>query len=155
MKGVHTMSKTNDFESELLRLTSQMNREELLNLLFYDPQMYYGKYDRSPRPQRIVKKTDRGCVVSKAEIGKATKDRYDYAYYLITYKKPVTKTTSSTKKTTTVAKKTAMYCNTTAGLRFRTQPSTSALLVAGANSGKSVIGYGDEVEIVKNHQLSI
>ena len=119
------------------------------NIEIYDPQMYYGKYDRSPRPQRIVKKTDRGCVVSKTEIGKATKDRYNYAYYLVTYDKPVTKTTSTAKKTTAAAKKTVMYCNTTAGLRFRTQPLTSASLVAGANSGKSVIGYGDEVEIVK------
>ncbi len=114
------------------------------NIEVYDPQMYYGKYDKSPRPQRIVKKTERGCIVSKSEIAKATRDRYDYAYYLVTYDKPVVKKTS-----TSAAKKTVMYCNTTAGLRFRKSPSTSASLVAGSDSGKSVIGYGDEVTIIK------
>ena len=52
MKGVHTMSKTNDFESELLRLTSQMNREELLNLLSYALQLceQHNQEERSSRP---------------------------------------------------------------------------------------------------------
>ncbi len=50
-----------------------------------DPQMYDGKYDAYKRPERIVKKTARGCIVTKTQMGKATSDR-NPAYFLVTYK---------------------------------------------------------------------
>lgn len=62
------------------------------NIEIYDPYMYTGKYSTSPRNKRIVKKTKYGCVVSKAEINKATSDRSP-SYYLVTYKKPSNKPT--------------------------------------------------------------
>ena len=65
------------------------------NIEIYDPYMYTGKYSPSPismRSSRIVKKTKYGCVVSKAEINKATADRSP-SYYLVTYKKPSNKPT--------------------------------------------------------------
>lgn len=52
-----------------------------------DPQMYGGKYDAYSRPQRIVKKTANGCVVSVGEMAKATADR-NPAYFLLSYNKP-------------------------------------------------------------------
>lgn len=58
------------------------------NIEILDPQMYDGKYDAYNRPDRIVKKTANGCIVSSSEMGKATADRSP-AYYLITYTKPV------------------------------------------------------------------
>ena len=125
------------------------------NIEVYDPSMYAGKYDRSPRPQRIIKKTDRGCIVSRAEIDKATQDR-KLAYYLVSYTKPKTATTKTT--TTAPAKKASaktpimMYCTTAAGLKFRKEPSTSAQLIGGPEKGVSIIGYGDEVEIVKKER---
>ena len=54
------------------------------NIDVLDPQMYAGKYDKSPRPSRIVKKTARGCVVTPREMSKATADR-DPVYYLVSY----------------------------------------------------------------------
>lgn len=57
------------------------------NIEVLDPQMYDGKYDAYSRPKRIVKKTATGCIVSKAELAKATQDRSP-AYFLITYTKP-------------------------------------------------------------------
>lgn len=54
------------------------------NIEVIDAQMYSGKYDRSPRPKRIVKKTANGCIVSKTEISKATADRSP-SYYLISF----------------------------------------------------------------------
>ncbi|MGN0521047.1 MAG: C39 family peptidase [Eubacterium sp.] len=57
------------------------------NIEILDPQMYSGKYDAYSRPERIVKKTENGCIVSKAEINKATQDRSP-AYFLVSYKKP-------------------------------------------------------------------
>lgn len=59
------------------------------NIEVLDPQMYAGKYDAYNRPQRIVKKTANGCVVSVNQMGKATADR-NPAYYLVTYTKPKT-----------------------------------------------------------------
>ncbi len=41
-----------------------------------------------------------------------------------------------------------LYCNTTLALKFRKAPSTSAEFADGANSGKSIIGYGDKVEVI-------
>ena len=52
-----------------------------------DPQIYSGKYDAYSRPQRIVKKTANGCIVSVSELAKATADR-NPAHYLISYSKP-------------------------------------------------------------------
>lgn len=71
------------------------------NIDIVDPQMYTGKYDAYNRPKRIVKKTANGCVVSKAEIAKATQDRSP-AYFLVTYTKPKTtvSTTATPSKTT-------------------------------------------------------
>lgn len=57
------------------------------NIEILDPQMYDGKYDAYKRPQRIVKKTTNGCVVSQTEMGKATADR-NPAYFLVSYSKP-------------------------------------------------------------------
>ena len=57
------------------------------NIDVADPSMYSGKYDKSPRPNRIVKKTATGCVVTPSMMAKATQDR-NPAYYLISYKKP-------------------------------------------------------------------
>lgn len=68
------------------------------NIQVLDPQMYNGKYDAYSRPSRIVKKTDTGCIVSPAQMGKATADR-NPAYYLITYTKPVVKYKAPTIKT--------------------------------------------------------
>ncbi len=56
------------------------------NIEILDPQMYDGKYDAYSRPQRIVKKTTNGCIVSQSEIGKATADR-NPAYFLVSIKK--------------------------------------------------------------------
>lgn len=55
------------------------------NIEVLDPQMYSGKYDAYSRPQRIVKKTTHGCIISTKELAKATSDRSP-AYFLITYK---------------------------------------------------------------------
>ena len=55
------------------------------NIDVLDPQMSSTKYDKYNRPQRIVKKTKYGCVVSKAEMAKACQDR-TIRYYLVTYK---------------------------------------------------------------------
>ncbi|MCM1115749.1 MAG: hypothetical protein NC397_09655 [Clostridium sp.] len=57
------------------------------NIEVLDPQMYSGKYDSYSRPDRIVKKTTNGCIVTPTEMGKATADR-NPAYFLITYNKP-------------------------------------------------------------------
>ncbi|MBR6393043.1 MAG: hypothetical protein IKS12_07125 [Eubacterium sp.] len=73
------------------------------NIEVADPSMYSGKYDTAPRPKRIVKKTDNGCVVTPSQMAKATQDRYP-SYYLITYKKP-NQTTTTTKKTLDVIAK--------------------------------------------------
>lgn len=118
------------------------------NIEVFDPSMYAGKYDKNPRPQRIVQKTSKGCIVNKKEIHEATKDRYARAYYLVTYTKPKTKTSTTTSKKAT-SQPILMYCTTLKGLRFRKEPSTSAELMKGPDNGLSIIGYGDEVEIVK------
>ena len=57
------------------------------NVEILDPQMYSGKYDSYSRPNRIVKKTTNGCVVSTKEMNKATNDR-NPAYFLVSYNKP-------------------------------------------------------------------
>lgn len=57
------------------------------NIEVLDPQMYAGKYDAYSRPQRIVKKTTNGCVVSVSELAKATADRSP-AHFLLSYSKP-------------------------------------------------------------------
>lgn len=57
------------------------------NIEVLDPQMYAGKYDAYSRPQRIVKKTTNGCVVSVKELAKATADRSP-AHFLLSYSKP-------------------------------------------------------------------
>lgn len=57
------------------------------NIEILDPQMYDGKYDAYKRPQRIIKKTANGCIVSQTEMGKATADR-NPAYFLVSYTKP-------------------------------------------------------------------
>ena len=51
-----------------------------------DPDMYAGKYDAYDRPNRIVSKTNYGCVVTTAQLSKATSDR-NPAYYLVSYKR--------------------------------------------------------------------
>lgn len=56
------------------------------NIKVADPSMYSGKYDKSPRPKRIVKKTAYGCIVKPSQMKKATADRSP-SYYLISYKK--------------------------------------------------------------------
>lgn len=57
------------------------------NIEVLDPQMYSGKYDAYRRPQRIVKRTEHGCIVSVKEMVRATADRSP-AYFLVTYTKP-------------------------------------------------------------------
>lgn len=52
------------------------------NVNAIDPQLYSGKYDDFDRPNRIIKKTDYGCVVSVSELAKATSDR-NPAYFLL------------------------------------------------------------------------
>lgn len=74
------------------------------NINILDPYMYTGKYDTSPRPSRIMNKTNYGCVVSPTQIGKATADRSP-SYYLVTYTKPMTQTNTSTKPTATTSVK--------------------------------------------------
>ena len=54
------------------------------NIFVADPSNTPSKYDKFSRPQRIVKKTDYGCVVKPCEMKKATADRYP-SYYLISY----------------------------------------------------------------------
>lgn len=73
------------------------------NIDVADPSMYSGKYDKYPRPNRIVKKTNEGCIVTPTQMKKATQDR-NPAYFLISYKgkKPETKkyfTPNATTKT--------------------------------------------------------
>lgn len=68
------------------------------NIEVLDPQMYSGKYDAYQRPQRIVKKTSTGCIVSVTQMGKATADRAK-AYFLVTYTKPKTIVKAPTIKT--------------------------------------------------------
>lgn len=63
------------------------------NIKVADPYWYSDKYDRNPRPQRIVKKTSNGCVVTPYWMSKATSDRKGggyTAYFLCSYKKPNT-----------------------------------------------------------------
>lgn len=58
------------------------------NIDILDVGNYSGKYDTKTRKSRIVKKTKNGCVVSQAEIKKATQDRNTDklpAYYLVSY----------------------------------------------------------------------
>lgn len=52
-----------------------------------DVQMYDGKYDSFKRPERIVKKTAHGCIVTSKEMGKASADRSP-AYFLVSYTAP-------------------------------------------------------------------
>jgi hypothetical protein len=66
------------------------------NIEVLDPYMYSGKYDSSPRKNRIVKKTTNGCIVNTTELGKATADRSP-AYYLVSYTKPKATTKSTVK----------------------------------------------------------
>lgn len=66
------------------------------NINVLDPQMYSGKYDSYKRPQRIVKKTSYGCVVTSTELGKATADR-NPAYFMLSYAKAAVKTEAKTK----------------------------------------------------------
>ena len=63
------------------------------NIEVVDPSMYAGKYDSYARPTRIVKKTEHGCIVTAAEMKKATQDR-NPCYYLVSYEgvKTVSKT---------------------------------------------------------------
>lgn len=60
------------------------------NIDVVDPQMYSGKYDKAPRPERIVSKTAYGCIVKPSQLKKATADRCP-SYYLVTYDKPSNK----------------------------------------------------------------
>ena len=59
-----------------------LNKMDGSNINVIDPQLYSGKYDDFDRPNRIVRKTDYGCVVSVTELAKATSDR-DPAYFLL------------------------------------------------------------------------
>lgn len=95
------------------------------NIEVVDPQMYSGKYDAYNRPKRIVKKTTNGCIVSKAEIKKATADR-NPSYYLVTYKKPTTTKPTETSKSVSapaLSFKTGAY-TLTADLNVRTGAGT-------------------------------
>lgn len=69
------------------------------NIEVYDSDMYSGKYNTKTRQARIVKATKTGCIVSKAEIGKATADRAP-SYYLVSYTKPAPSKNKESKKTT-------------------------------------------------------
>ena len=69
------------------------------NIEVYDSDMYSGKYNTKTRQARIVKATKTGCIVSKAEIGKATADRAPN-YYLVSYTKPAPSKNKEPKKTT-------------------------------------------------------
>lgn len=59
-----------------------LNKMDGSNINVIDPQLYSGKYDDFDRPNRIVRKTDYGCVVSVTELAKATDDR-NPAYFLL------------------------------------------------------------------------
>lgn len=59
-----------------------LDKMEGSNINVIDPQLYSGKYDDFDRPNRIVRKTDYGCVVSVKELAKATGDR-NPAYFLL------------------------------------------------------------------------
>ena len=59
-----------------------LDKMEGSNINVIDPQLYSGKYDDFDRPNRIVRKTDYGCVVSVRELAKATGDR-NPAYFLL------------------------------------------------------------------------
>lgn len=59
-----------------------LDRMDGSNINVIDPQLYSGKYDDFDRPNRIVRKTDYGCVVSVKELAKATSDR-NPAYFLL------------------------------------------------------------------------
>lgn len=50
-----------------------------------DPSNYSGKYSKNNRPNRIIKTTKYGCVVTPKELSKATSDRYP-SFYLISLK---------------------------------------------------------------------
>jgi hypothetical protein len=91
------------------------------NIDVLDPYMYSGKYDSPLRKDRIVKKTTNGCVVNTTELGKATLDR-NPAYYLVTYAKP--KTTTTTTKTTVKFDAGSTY-TLTADLNVRTGAGTN------------------------------
>lgn len=71
------------------------------NIEVVDPSMYAGKYDSYARPTRIVKKTEHGCIVTAAEMKKATQDR-NPCYYLVSYEGV---------KTTTPASSAPIYTN--------------------------------------------
>ena len=60
------------------------------NIQVVDPSNKSNKYDLYNRPQRIVKKTDTGCIVKPAIMDKATADR-NPSFYLITYTPPKAK----------------------------------------------------------------
>lgn len=78
------------------------------NIEVVDPQTYTGKYDKAPRPKRIVTKTAYGCIVKPSEMKKATADRSP-CYYLVTYKKPSNKPSVHTGDEVTLKANNALY----------------------------------------------
>ncbi len=107
------------------------------NIDILDPQMYDGKYDSYNRPQRIVKKTKYGCVVSKAELAKATADRSP-AYYLVSYKggsavKPYGNAKMKSAQTT--------YCDSDLSEKIGSVSKNERVLYLGTGEGKPMIAY--------------
>ena len=78
------------------------------NIDIVDPQMYSGKYDKKPRPERIIKKTAYGCIVKPSQLKKATADR-NPSYYLVSYEKPTNKPSVIAGQTVTLTNANVIY----------------------------------------------
>lgn len=76
------------------------------NIQVVDPSWTATKYDKGKRPERIVKKSEYGCIVKPSIMALATQDRSP-CYYLVSYSKPKTFFTPDA----TVKKECDVYCD--------------------------------------------
>ncbi|MBR2134387.1 MAG: hypothetical protein IJ851_06715 [Eubacterium sp.] len=107
------------------------------NIDILDPQMYDGKYDAYDRPNRIVKKTKYGCIVTKSELAKATADRSP-AYFLVSYKggSPVAQYGNAKMKSAQ-----STYCDSNLEDKIGSVSKGERVLYLGTGEGRPMIAY--------------
>lgn len=112
------------------------------NIEILDPQMYDGKYDAYKRPERIVRKTANGCIVSKSEIGKATADR-NPAYFLVSVKKSADKGVKKVAKygNASMASAQSVYADSDLTLKIGSVAKGERVNQLGTGEGKPMFSY--------------
>lgn len=109
------------------------------NIEVLDPQMYSGKYDAYRRPQRIVKKTEHGCIVSVKEMVRATADRSP-AYFLIS-KKATERSTPMAYGNAAMASAQTVYAASDLTLKVGTVSKGERVNQLGTGEGNPMISY--------------